>query len=74
MGPLNYLELIDDKTVLNSLMFSCRVIASVACGKIDGVDCKQLAEDHFNDWFHHLGFTDEIRSVTEHICSFYPIC
>jgi len=73
-GPLDYLADIKDKVVLNSLMFSCRVIVSVASGTLDGQDCYALAQDHFNDWFHQLGFSDaEIENTTENILKFMPM-
>ena len=74
LGPLDYLAEIKDKVVLNSLMFSCRVIVSVASGTLDGQDCRVLAHEHFNDWFHQLGFSDaEIANTTENILKFMPM-
>lgn len=73
MGPLDYLKTIRDKTILNCLLYTCSVIVGQAIGSIDGKDCRELAKDHFQDWFHQLGYTDnDIQEVISKINIFFP--
>lgn len=73
IGPLDYLKTICDKTILNSLLYTCSVIVGQATGAIDGKDCRELSKEHFQDWFHQLGYTDkDVQDVISKINSFYP--
>ena len=73
IGPLYYLKTIRDKTILNCLIYTCSVIVGQAIGAIDGKDCRELAKEHFQDWFHQLGYTDnDIKNAISKINCFYP--
>ena len=74
LSPIDYLKTIHDKAILSSLLFTCRIIVSQACGEIDGQNCRDAAEEHFMDWFHdQLGFSNrEIEEIINNINRFNP--